>query len=408
MVAKSQIIAGVDIGTSKVAVIVAALDSNGTLELLGVGTAASRGLRKGVVINIESTVASISQAVELAESMAGTNINALYASISGAHVKGFNSHGIVGIKNKEVRPIDVEGVIEAAKAVAIPLDREILHVLPQEFVIDDQDGIKEPLGISGVRLESRVHIITGSVATAQNVVKCANRCGLTVQDIILSPLASGRSVLSPEEKELGVVLVDIGGGTTDLVVYHAGAVKHTCILPVGGNHITNDIAAGLRTPVAAAEEMKCKYGTALSSLVGRSDSIEVVSTGRRPSRTLSKVALAEIIEPRVSEIFSLIHKELIRAGVDELMASGVVITGGTAHLTGISEAAEHILSVPVRIGNPSGINGTAEVINSPELATTVGLVIHGAQALREGRVPAGKLSPIRVLRRVGQWFGKQF
>ena len=287
MAAKSNIIVGLDIGTCMITVSVGEVVSDGKINLIGVGTSPSKGLRKGVVINIEATVESISKAISQAETMAGAEIRAVFASISGSHIRGLNSHGIVGIRNKEVSAYDIEKVIEAAKAVAIPMDREILHVLPQEFIIDEQDGIREPLGISGVRLEARVHIVTGAVASAQNIVKCANKCGLNVKDIVLSSLASGKAVLSPEEQELGVCLVDIGGGTADIAVFHGGAVRYTSVVSIGGNHITNDIAAGLRTPIAAAEEIKCRHGAAISSLIGKSDTIEVPSTGDRSSRILS-------------------------------------------------------------------------------------------------------------------------
>ena len=309
MAGKSNTIVGIDIGTSKIAVAVGEAKDDGQVEVTGVGTAPSKGLRKGVVINIEATVSSISKAVAEAETMAGCDLSSVFASISGGHIKGINSHGIVGIRNKEVTSYDIEKVLEAAKAVAIPLDREVLHVLPQEFIIDEQDGIRDPLGMSGVRLEARVHMVTGSVTSAENIVKCANRCGLTVDGIVLAPLASGSAVVSAEERELGACLIDIGSGTVDLTVFHGGAVKHTAVLSVGGNHLTNDIAAGLRTPIAAAEKIKCEYGTALTSLVSGEDTIEVPSTGGRVPRVLSKLVLSEIIEPRIEEIFSLIHGE---------------------------------------------------------------------------------------------------
>jgi cell division protein FtsA len=408
MASKANTIVGLDIGTTNISVVIAELSPDGKLEVIGVGASPSRGLRKGVVINIESTVASIATAVEQAEAMAGLQISSVFASISGSHIKGFNSHGIVGIKNKEVRANDIERVIEAAKAVAIPLDREVLHVLPQEFIIDEQDGIKEPLGISGVRLEARVHIVTGSVASAQNVVKCANRCGLAVQDIVLGPLASGRSVLSQEEQELGVGVIDIGGGTTDISVFHGGAVKHSAVLSVGGNHITNDIAAGLRTPIAAAEEIKCRYGTAMRSLVSREETLEVPSTGRRPTRVLSKMVLSEIIEPRVVEIFTLLQRELMKAGADEYLTSGLVLTGGCANLHGISQVAEKVFSLPVRVGHPGGVTGHVEHVNSPEFATSVGLLLHGASSPSVAKTYPGRFAATRLLRRVGSWLGEHF
>ena len=408
MAAKSNTIVGLDIGTTTVSVVVGEVLPDARINIIGVGTSPSRGLRKGVVINIESTVESISQAVSQAETMAGIDIGSVFASMSGSHVKGFNSHGIVGIKHKEVSHQDIERVIEAAKAVAIPLDREILHVLPQEFIIDEQDGIKEPLGISGVRLEARAHIVTGAVASAQNIVKCANRCGLTVRDIVLAALATGRAVLSPEEQELGVCLIDIGGGTADLTVFHSGAVKYTSVVSVGGNHITNDIAAGLRTPIAAAEEIKCKYGTALASLVSKDETIEVPSTGERASRVLSKLVLAEIIEPRVNELFTLIQRELVRGGCDEFLTSGIVLSGGTASLAGICQVAEQVFNLPVRVGKPKGVGGLTDLVRGPEYAAAVGLVLYGAQSQAQGRSPAGSSKVVRAFKLVGNWFGEHF
>lgn len=406
MASKASTIVGLDIGTTNITVVISEILADGTLNIIGLGTAPSRGLRKGVVINIEATVASIASAVEQAEAMAGVQVATVFASISGSHIKGFNSHGIVGVRNKEVRANDIERVIEAAKAVAIPLDREVLHVLPQEFVIDEQDGIKEPLGISGVRLEARVHIVTGSVASAQNVVKCANRCGLGVSDIVLSPLASGRSVLSQEEQELGVAVIDIGGGTTDIAVFHGGAVKHSAVLSVGGNHVTNDIAAGLRTPIAAAEEIKCRFGTALHSLVARDETIEVPSTGRRPSRVLSKMVLTEIIEPRIVEIFSLLQRELLKSGADEYLTSGLVLTGGCANLSGITQVAEKVFNLPVRIGHPAGVTGLVDKVSAPEYATAVGLLLHGASSAAIGRGYSGRYPGL--FSRLKNWLVEHF
>lgn len=420
MTSKGNSIVGLDIGTTNISVVIAELaadlGTNGypqpgafpALTIKGVGTSPSRGLRKGVVINIESTVQAISSAVAQAETMAGTEINSVYASISGAHIQGFNSHGIVGIKNKEVSQLDVEKVIEAAKAVAIPLDREVLHVLPQEFIIDEQDGIREPLGISGVRLEAKVHIVTGAVASAQNVVKCANRCGLNVRDIVLAPLASAEAVVSAEEKELGVCLVDIGGGTTDLTVFYQGAVKHTSVISVGGNHITNDIAAGLRTPIAAAEEIKCTYGTALVGLVSQDETIEVPSTGGRPARVLSKLVLSEIIEPRVSELFGLVHRELVRSGCDEFLTSGLVLTGGSASLRGIAQVAEQVFNLPVRVGTPARVSGLIDLVSPPEYATAVGLVLMGGRSLGHARFSLGNSKFGRYVKKVGGWLSEHF
>ncbi|MBP9837495.1 MAG: cell division protein FtsA, partial [Proteobacteria bacterium] len=379
MANKPNIIVGLDIGTTKIAVIVAQVTTGGKVDIIGIGTHPSMGLRKGVVINIEATVNSIKHAVEEAELMAGCQINNVYAGIAGSHIKGFNSHGIVAVKNKEVTTKDVERVIDAAKAVAIPMDREVLHILPQEYVVDEQDGIREPVGMSGVRLEAKVHIVTGAVSSAQNIVKSANRVGLSVADIVLEPIASSEAVLSAEEKELGVAMIDIGGGTTDITIFHAGAIKHTAVLPLGGNHITSDVAAGLRTPSSAAEDLKKRYGCALASLITNTETIEVPSTGGREPRVVSRTLLAEIIQPRVEEIFNLVHRELIRSGFDEFLTGGVVLTGGSVLLDGISELGEQIFNMPVRIGYPTGVGGLVDVVNSPAFATGVGLVLYGAK-----------------------------
>lgn len=408
MAAKANVIVGLDIGTTSTKVVVAEILTDSKINVLGVGASPSRGLRKGVVINIEGTVESISRAISQAETMAGINLTAVFASISGNHIKGFNSHGIVGIKNKEVSAVDVEKVLEAAKAVAIPLDREVLHVLPQEFIIDEQDGIREPVGISGVRLEARVHIVTGAVASGQNIVKCANRCGLAVRDIVLSSLASAKAVISSEEQELGVCLLDIGGGTTDITVFHAGAVQHTSVIAVGGNHVTNDIAAGLRTPLGAAEEIKCKYGTSLVSLVSKDETIEVPSTGGRSSRVLSKQVLAEIIEPRVNEIFTLVQRDLIKSGCYDYLTSGLVLTGGAAALSGITQMGEQVFNLPVRTGSPSGVGGLTDLVKSPEYATGVGLVLQGASGRAQMKSPSGFSGVKQAFQKVGNWLGEHF
>ena len=406
MAGKSNTIVGIDIGTSKIAVAVGEAKDDGQVEVTGVGTAPSKGLRKGVVINIEATVSSISKAVAEAETMAGCDLSSVFASISGGHIKGINSHGIVGIRNKEVTSYDIEKVIEAAKAVAIPLDREVLHVLPQEFIIDEQDGIRDPLGMSGVRLEARVHMVTGSVTSAENIVKCANRCGLTVDGIVLAPLASGSAVVSAEERELGACLIDIGSGTVDLTVFHGGAVKHTAVLSVGGNHLTNDIAAGLRTPIAAAEKIKCEYGTALTSLVSGEDTIEVHSTGGRVPRVLSKLVLSEIIEPRIEEIFSLIHGELVRSGFEELLTSGLVLAGGTANLHGIVDVAEQVFNLPVRVGEPTGVSGLSDMVAGPQYATAVGLLLYGAEQVKRAGFRSLRSTLLgRIKRKVNDWLG---
>jgi cell division protein FtsA len=373
---RNNIVVGLDIGTSKVCAVVGEMTEQG-VEIIGVGSHISQGLRKGVVINIESTVESIKKAVEEAGMMAGCEINSVFTGIAGGHIKGFNSHGIVAVKNKEVSPRDVERVIDAAKAVAIPMDREVLHILPQDYIIDEQDGIKEPLGMSGVRLEAKVHIVTGAVTSAQNIVKCCNRTGLNVADIVLEPLASAEAVLTEEEKELGVALVDMGGGTTDIALFHDGAVKHTAVLAIGGNHLTSDIAAGLRTPIAEAERIKVRYGFARTSMVTKDERVDVPSVGGRSSRTITRQILCEIIEPRLDEIFQLFRREIVKSGYEGCLSSGVVLTGGSTLLPGMIEMAEEVLGMPARLGLPMHVHGLTDVIASPIYATGVGLVLYG-------------------------------
>jgi len=409
---KDNLIVGLDIGTTKICAIVGNVTEEG-IDIVGIGTSPSRGLRKGVVINIESTVASIRKAVEEAELMAGCEIKSVYAGIAGGHIKGFNSQGIIAIKNREVSTEDVKRVIDAAKAIAIPMDREVIHILPQEFIIDDQDGIREPLGMSGVRLEAKVHIVTGAVASAQNIIKSCNRAGLDVADIVLEQLASSEAVLSAEEKELGVALVDIGGGTTDIAIFIDGAIKHTSVLSLGGNQMTNDIAVGLRTPMAEAEKIKQKYGCCLSSMVGKDETIEVPSVGGRKPRVLSRQLLAEILEPRVQEIFDLVNREIIKSGYEDVIASGVVITGGSTILEGMPELAEQVFNLPVRRGVPANIGGLTDVVNSPVYATGVGLVVYGSKnATVEFPSHSAKSNDDnlfrRVARRMKEWFGEFF
>lgn len=409
MATKPETIVGLDIGTTKIAVIVAQRTVGGKVDIIGIGSHPSSGLRKGVVINIEATVESIRHAVEEAELMSGVEISEVYAGIAGSHIKGFNSHGIVAVKSKEVTQKDVERVIDAARAVAIPMDREILHILPQEYIVDEQDGIREPIGMSGVRLEAKVHIVTGAVASAQNIVKSANRVGLTVQDIILESIASAEAVLSPEEKELGVALVDIGGGTTDITIFHAGAVKHTAVIPLGGNNLTNDISAGLRTPTSSAEEIKRRYGHCVASLVENGETMEVPSTGGREPRVVPRKLLAQIIEPRMEEIFTLTRRELIRSGFDEFLSSGIVLTGGSVLLEGSSELAEQIFELPVRVGYPTGVGGLTDVVNSPSFSTGVGLILYGAREghSRSSRSNANGLLG-RMKSRMSEWFTEYF
>lgn len=376
MARKDDLIVGLDIGTTKVCAVVGEIKETG-LDIVGIGTYLSKGLRKGVVVNIDHTVESIKYAVEEAELMAGCEISSVYAGIAGGHIKGFNSHGIVAIREKEVKETDLMRVIDAAQAVAIPMDREVLHCVPQEYIIDGQDGIMEPLGMSGVRFEAKVHIITGAVTSAQNIVKCANRCGLVVNDIVLEPLASSQAVLSPEEKELGVALVDIGGGTTDICVFSKGSIVHSAVISIGGNHLTGDIAVGLRTPTNEAEKIKQKWGCALTAMIDREDTIEVQSVGGRKPRVLSRQILAEIIEPRMEEILNMVHQEIIRAGYWDLLSSGMVVTGGSAIMHGIPELAEQMFDMPVRRGIPRGVGGLIDVISSPMFSTGVGLVQYG-------------------------------
>ncbi len=403
-----EILVGLDIGTTKICAIVGELTDEG-IDIIGIGSHPSKGLRKGVVVNIETTVNSIQRAIDEAEAMAGTEITHVYTGIAGGHVKSFGGRGVVALKDREVREADVARVIEQAKTVNIPVDREVIHVLPQEFIVDDQGGIREPLGMTGARLEAKVHIVTGAVASAQNIIKCANRAGLNVSDIVLQPLASSEAVLTEEEKELGVCLVDIGGGTTDIAIFQNGAIVHTAVIALGGHNLTNDIAVGLRTPIDHAERLKQKHGCSLTSMVDKADMIEVPSVGGRDSRVMGRQILSEILEPRVEEIFQLVHHEVERNGFSELLTSGVVITGGSTLLPGMTELAEEILGVPVRRGVPRGIGGLVDVVKSPVYATGVGLVVYGARhqdrsmfRIREENVFK------KVKRRMGEWLQEVF
>ena len=405
---KENLIVGLDIGTTKICAIVGNLTDEG-LDIVGIGTSPSKGLRKGVVINIESTVEAIRTALQEAELMAGCEIKSVFAGIAGGHIKGFNSQGVIAIKNREVTREDVRRVIDAAKAIAIPMDREVIHILPQEFIIDDQDGIKEPLGMSGVRLESKVHIVTGAVASAQNIIKSCNRAGVDVADIVLEQLASSEAALTQDEKDLGVAMVDIGGGTTDIAIFVDGAIKHTSVLSLGGNHLTNDIAVGLRTPMNEAEKIKQQSGCCLTSMVSRDETIEVPSVGGREPRILSRQLLAEILEPRVEEIFTLVNRDIVRSGYEDLIASGVVITGGSSILTGMPELAEQIFNLPVRRGMPMGIGGLTDVVNSPIYATGVGLVKYGSRNLNSKNFTIGQENIFdKITSRMKEWFGEFF
>lgn len=408
MAKREAVVVGLDIGTTKICAVVGQIN-NGQVDVIGLGTYPSKGLRKGVVVNIDSTVQSIKKAIEEAELMAGCEITSVYAGIAGGHIKGINSHGVIAVKNREITSNDVKRVIDAASAVAIPMDREVIHIIPQEFIVDEQDGIRDPVGMSGVRLEGRVHIVTGAITSAQNIIKCANRAGLDVNDIVLEQLASSEAVLMPEEKELGVAIIDMGGGTTDLVIFSDGAIKHTAVVSLAGNHITNDISMGLRTPLEEAEKIKKRYGCALASMVHKDETIEVPSVGGRNPRVLSKQTLAEIVEPRVEEILTLVHHEVMKTGYANLIASGIILTGGTAVLEGLPELAEQIFNLPVRRGTPIGIGGLVDLVNSPMYATGVGLVLYGSKHETQSRFKIGEANIFsKVTHRMKEWIGEFF
>ena len=404
-----NMIVGLDIGTSKVVAIVGKRKMDGTIEVVGIGSHPSRGLKRGVVVNIETTVQAIQRAVEEAELMAGCRIHSVYAGIAGSHIKSLNSHGIVAIRDREVTQADIDRVIDAAQAVAIPADQKILHILPQEFVIDSQEGIKEPMGMSGVRLEAKVHLVTCAVNAAQNIEKCVRRCGLEVDDIILEQLASSHAILTEDEKELGVCVVDIGGGTTDIAVFTGGAIRHTAVIPIAGDQVTNDIAMALRTPTQNAEEIKIKYACALTQLAGADETIKVPSVGDRPPRDLSRQALAEVVEPRYEELFTLVQSELRRSGFEDLVPAGIVITGGSSTMEGVVELAEEIFHMPVRLACPQAVSGMTEVVNNPIYATGVGLLIHGFRQMDLGRTPVlkGEDAP-SMFERMKAWFTGHF
>ncbi|GMT42667.1 MAG: cell division protein FtsA [bacterium] len=385
-------VVGLDIGTTKICCVIAEVGDDNALNIIGIGTNKSRGLRKGVVINIDSTVESVKAAVEEAELMAGVEVDSAYVGIAGGHIKGFNSHGIIAVKNREVSSVDKERVIEAAKAVAIPMDRELLHVLPQHYIIDGHNGIKEPLGMTGVRLEARIHIITGAVTSAQNIVRCVNRAGLEVDDIIVEQIASAEAVLDQDERDLGVAMVDIGGGTSDLVVLADDSVKYTSVMSVGGDNITNDISIGLRTPHKEAEKIKRKHGCASTGLVKQDDLIEVPSMGGREPREIGRSLLCEIIEPRVEEMFQIISRDLEGSGYLDAITSGLVITGGATILEGMPEVAERVFGLPVRRGFPKGVGGLVDVVNSPQFSTAVGLLLFSH---KQGRNGNGSRKPLK-------------
>lgn len=396
---------GLDIGTTKICAIVAELTEDGGVNIVGVGSSPSRGLRKGVVVNIESTVESVKKAVEEAELMAAVQINSVYTGIAGSHISGENARGVIALKSQEVTRRDVERAVDAARAVAVlPQDRRVLHVLPREFMVDDQDGVREPLGMSGSRLEVDVHIITGAVTSAQNLVKSVNRAGLDVVDVVLQPLASSEAVLNAEERELGVAMVDIGGGTTDLALFAEGSIRHTAVLPIGGQHLTTDLAIGLRTPQAEAEKIKIRHGIALAELVKDDEMIDVPSVGDRPPRSLSRKTVADIIEPRVEEIFDLVRREVARTGYEGMLAAGAVITGGTSMLEGMLDAGERVLDLPVRRGIPTGVGGLRDIVSNPMYSTGVGLILyarHHAGELDSGGIGSGKRN--RMFDRMRSW-----
>ena len=403
-----NLIVALDIGTSKVVCLVSELRPDGTLEVLGLGSHESKGLKKGVVVNIEATVAAIQRALEEAELMADCKITSAFVGIAGSHIRSFNSTGMVAVKDREVSALDVERAIDTARAVNIPTDQQILHVLRQEFIIDGQEDVREPIGMSGVRLEVKVHIVTGAVSAAQNIVKCVRRCGLEVNDLILQPLASARAVLSEDEKDLGVCLVDIGGGTSDVAVFTHGAIRHTAVIPIAGDQITNDIAMALRTPTAEAELIKVRHGVALRQLADPNEMIEVPGIGDRGPRAMSRQTLAEVIEPRVEELFSLVQQVLRESGFEELLSSGVVLTGGSSVMQGMVELGEEIFHMPVRVGVPKYAGGLADVVRNPRHATAVGLLLEGVQQVRQGQLSRQDGSMRAVLARMREWFQRNF
>ncbi|MFH1059722.1 MAG: cell division protein FtsA [Pseudomonadota bacterium] len=401
---RGQRIAGLDIGTTKICAVVGEVTETG-VDIIGMGSHPSEGLRKGVVVNIETTVASIKKAVEEAEMMSGTEISSVITGIAGGHIKGFNSHGVIAIRGQEVTARDKDLVVEAARAVAIPTDREVLHILPQEYILDGQDGIQDPVGMSGVRLEAKVHIVTGAVASAHNLIKCCNQAGLDVSDIVLQSLASAEAVLTPEEKNLGVALIDFGGGTTDLAIFSQESIRHTAGVALGGNNLDTDLAVGLRTPLNAAEALKRRYGCCLSSLVGKDEVVPVDSVGGREPRRVKRQVLAGILEARVEELLTLVHSEMIQSGFSDQVVSGVVLTGGSSLLEGLTQMADQIFDMSARRGYPMGVGGLSDVVNNPMYATAVGLILYGVrnQERRKFRIGDGNIFN-RVVARMRRWF----
>lgn len=410
MFTDNEVIAGLDLGSTKVSVIVAEQNDDG-VDIIGIGSVPCTGLKKGIVVNIDATVRAIKAAIEQAETMSGVKINTVYAGIAGSHVTGMNKEGVAAIANREVAQSDIDRVLEQARAIPLPGDRQVLHVLPQEYIVDGHDGIPEPIGMNGVRLEARCHLVTAATHAVENIIKCAERVNLHVAEVVLEPLASAAAVLSPDEREIGVALVDIGGGTTDVVIYVDGAIVHTSVIPIGGINLTNDVASGLRTPVAEAERIKMKYACASTAMVDEDETIEVPSVGGRGPRVLSRRVLAEIVESRVEEIFQAVRHVVHESGYADMLASGVVITGGSTLLDGMAELAEQVLSLPVRRGVPQGVGGLVDVVKSPAFATGVGLVKYGAEQLQKSR-EAGEEYELPVRSgfggRIGQWFREVF
>ncbi|HHX36108.1 MAG TPA: cell division protein FtsA [Gammaproteobacteria bacterium] len=408
-----NMIVGLDIGTSQVVALVAEVTPEGELNIIGIGTHPTRGLKKGVVINIESTVQSVQRAIEEAQTMAACHIHSAFVGIAGSHIRSQNSDGIVAIRDREVSRADLERVLDAAQAVAIPSDQKVLHTLAQDYVIDNQEGVREPLGMSGVRLEARVHVVTCAINASQNIEKCVRRCGLEIDDVILEQLASATAVLTDDEKELGVCLVDIGGGTSDIAIFTEGAIRHTAVIPIAGDQVTNDIAMALRTPTQYAEEIKIRYACALAKLAGPSETIKVPSVGDRPPRELSRQALAEVVEPRYDELFTLILAELRRSGYEDMIPAGIVLTGGTAKMEGAIELAEEIFHMPVRLGAPQGIKGIGDVVRNPVYSTAVGLLVYGLRKQTEGAIVPGSgydqsEEKTPVFTRVKRWLQNQW
>ncbi len=409
------VVVGLDIGTTKVCAIMGSKTPEGKIKIIGIGQSPSKGLRKGVVINIDEAVLSIKRAVAYAERMSGTKINSVYTGIAGGHIRSHNSNGVVAIKNLEVSESDIRRVIDAAKAVAIPPDREIIHIIPQEFIVDDQSGIKDPRGMSGTRLEVKVHIVTGSVTNVQNIVKCCQKAGLSVENIVLQPIASSQAAILPEEKDLGVGLIDIGGGTTDVAVFVSNAIKHTSVISIGGDHITNDLAIGLRTPFKEAEEIKKKYGCALTDIVEDDEIVEIPGMGDRKPRNIQKKMLSEIVEPRMEEIFSIVKDSLDKVNILPMLASGVVLTGGSALMEGAVELAESVFNLPVRVGRPIGVTGLKDAVDNPMYATGVGLVIYGFNNSKEDNLNISRNSTFKddsmfslILSKMKSWIKDMF